>query len=264
MYAFKFKMEFESSDVHISYLPMPHIFERAVFNTLICKGMRAGVFSGDKKKLFEDIAILKPTFFLSVPRLFNKIYDLMRLKISSLPYLKRVLVENAIKAKIFKLRHFGKLESWFYDKVVFNKMKMILGGRVRFMMTASAPIDKDVLDFLKIVFGCNIVEAYGQTEGIGMEFGTNFDDPLCSGNVGGPSINNEFKLVDVPHLDYFTTDKDEKGNPRPRGEIWVRGPNIIPGYFKKEEKNKENFTDDGWLKRVEILECSLFPKELFK
>lgn len=70
--------------------------------------------------------------------------------------------------------------------------------------------------------------------------------------MGGPTLNNEFKLVDVPHLDYYSTDKDEQGNPRPRGEIWVRGPNVIPGYYKKDDKNKETFTEDGWLKSGDI------------
>jgi long-chain acyl-CoA synthetase len=65
--------------------------------------------------------------------------------------------------------------------------------------------------------------------------------------VGGPVVVNEFKLVDCPDLGYTNKDKDEQGNPLPRGELWVRGPNVIPGYFKLDEKNKETFTEDGWL-----------------
>lgn len=66
-------------------------------------------------------------------------------------------------------------------------------------------------------------------------------DPT-SGHVGGPIPHNEYKLVDVPELDYYHTDKDDKGHPKPRGEIWVRGPNIIKGYYLLDEKNKETFT----------------------
>lgn len=55
----------------------------------------------------------------------------------------------------------------------------------------------------------------------------------------------------------MTTDKDESGNLRPRGEIWVRGPNVIPGYFKNEEKTKETFHKDGWLMSGDIAELIL-------
>lgn len=57
----------------------------------------------------------------------------------------------------------------------------------------------------------------------------------------------EFKLVDVPEMNYTSKDVDEKGEPSPRGEIWVRGPGVIPGYYMNDEKNKETFTDDGWV-----------------
>lgn len=63
---------------------------------------------------------------------------------------------------------------------------------------------------------------------------------------------NEFKLIDVPEMKYFSTDKDESGKPCPRGEILARGPNIIPGYYKNDEKNKETFDADGWLRSGDI------------
>lgn len=81
MYGAKNKIEFNDDDVHISYLPMPHILERAVFNMTINYGLKLGVYSGDVKKLLEDIQILRPTFFVSVPRLLNKIHDSLKGKI---------------------------------------------------------------------------------------------------------------------------------------------------------------------------------------
>lgn len=67
------------------------------------------------------------------------------------------------------------------------------------------------------------------------------------GHVGGCIPQNECKLRDVPSMNYFSTDKDEEGNAAPRGEIMVRGGNVIPGYYKNEAKTKETFTEDGWL-----------------
>ncbi len=73
-----------------------------------------------------------------------------------------------------------------------------------------------------------------------------------SGHIGGPFNSVEYKLVDVPEMKYFSTDKDEEGRLSPRGEIWVRGPSIIPGYYKLDAKNKETFSSEGWLKSGDI------------
>lgn len=110
-----------------------------------------------------------------------------------------------------------------------------MGGRVKFIVTGSAPLESKVIDFLKIAFSCPLLEAYGQSEGTGLEFGTTIDDNNSAGHVGGPTVVTEFKLVDVPELEYLSTDKDENGNLRPRGEIWVRGLGIVQGYYKKTE-----------------------------
>lgn len=60
------------------------------------------------------------------------------------------------------------------------------------------------------------------------------------------------KLVDVEQLSYTVKDKDEQGRPTPRGEIWVRGPHVIPGYYKLDEKNRETFTEEGWCKTGDV------------
>lgn len=135
-------------------------------------------------------------------------------------------------------------------------MKKALGGKVRLIITGSAPISPKVLENLKAMFSCPIIEGYGQTEGTAMEFTTMAQDGSC-GHIGGPLPHNEFKLVDVPELDYQSTDKDEQGNSKPRGEIWIRGTNVIPGYYKLDEKNKETFTEDGWMQSGDIGELIL-------
>ena len=81
---------------------------------------------------------------------------------------------------------------------------------MRLMLTASAPIDKDVLDFLKVCFCCPILEGYGQTESAAPVCITWAQDPT-GGHVGGPYRTCEVKLVDVPEMKYTSDDKDESG-----------------------------------------------------
>lgn len=237
-------------DIHISYLPLAHIFERVVLLMIALKGAKYGLFGGDVFKLKEDLAILKPTLFASVPRLFNKFHDTIKAKSAELTGCKSGLYKRAEKSKL-KAVEDGVYTSTIYDALIFNKMKQVLGGNVRFMITASAPLSEPVKKFLKISFCCPFVEGYGQTEGCGGQFMTDFYDPRTD-TVGGPLPMNEFKLIDVPEMKYLSTDKDEQGRLQPRGEILMRGFNIIPGYYKNDEKNAEAFDKEGWLRSGDI------------
>lgn len=95
------------------------------------------------------------------------------------------LVKKAVKAKVYNYHKGRGLSHFAYDGMIFNKLKSILGGRVRVMMTGSAPISSDVLDFLKVCFSCPIIESYGLTETMGCSTMTYMTDPH-SGHVGGP------------------------------------------------------------------------------
>lgn len=130
--------------------------------------------------------------------------------------------------------------------MVFSTAKERLGGRVRVMITASAPISAEVLAFLRCVFCCPIVEAYGQTESCGASFGTKVFDSR-SGHVGMPGIGVEYKLADLPEMGYT---KDTK--PYPAGEILIRGPAIFKGYFKNKALTDETIDKDGWLKTGDV------------
>ena len=78
----KYRFKLNEHDSYISYLPMAHILERCIFNSLIFYQVKVGVYSGDIHLLMEDIKVLKPTIFVTVPRIFNKIYDSINSKLS--------------------------------------------------------------------------------------------------------------------------------------------------------------------------------------
>jgi len=111
---------------------------------------------------------------------------------------------------------------------------------VRLMISGSAPISVDVIDFLKICFCVPIVEGYGLSETSGGSCMSHSNDPR-SGHVGGPAANTKIKLKDIPEMNYYHTDK-----PYPRGEICIKGASVADGYFKNPEKTAETFKD-GWM-----------------
>lgn len=238
-------IEFRPDDVHLSYLPMPHIFEKMIFVCMLYHGARIGMYNGDVQRLKEDLAELKPTFFPSVPRLYSKMYDVINGMFREATGVKKTLIEKALAAKLDHLKKTGSTQHRLWDALVFNKTKAVLGGRVRMCCTGSAPISKEVLDFLKCCFCAPILEGYGQTECTGVVTVTDAADPEA-GHVGGALSQLEVKLEDIPDMDYFSTDIVE-GIPAPRGEVCYRGPGIFKGYFKLPEKTDEAIDKDGWL-----------------
>ena len=239
------------TDIHISYLPLAHIMERVLIHAMILNGWRAGFYQGDVLKLKEDLAELKPTIFVSVPRLYWRFYDLMQSKLSELKGMKMSLANRAIKSKLANLAKTGKCTHCFYDRLVFKKFKAVLGGRVRLCATASAPISKDILDFMKIAFCWPVIEAYGQTELAGASNATDHRD-VTIGHVGGVLPSFYMKLQDVPEMDYFSTDIVD-GFECPRGEVCFKGSPCFVGYFKEpEKKTAETIDSEGWLHTGDI------------
>lgn len=85
-----------TSDVHISYLPLPHVMERCFYMYMTFCGASIGFYRGDPLQLLEDVKILKPTFFISAPRVYNRIYDGVKAKISALTGVKKSFADSAI------------------------------------------------------------------------------------------------------------------------------------------------------------------------
>lgn len=232
-------------DTHISYLPLAHIYEKCNMNFVTYVGGSAGFYGGDPLKLTEDMQILKPTIFPTVPRLLSKVYDTIMSRVEGGGWLKKTLFGWGRSSKVDSYRSSGELHSGIYDKLIFNKLKDLLGGRVKMMITASAPINKDVLDFFKVAFQCQIAEGYGLTE-TGLATITHPKDHL-GGSVGGVGSTAKIKLLDVADMNYLSTDF-----PNPRGEVLIGGGQIFSGYYKNPEKTEEALDADGWVHTGDI------------
>ncbi|XP_030974964.1 long chain acyl-CoA synthetase 6, peroxisomal-like isoform X2 [Quercus lobata] len=238
-------VKFLSSDVYISYLPLAHIYERVNQIATVYNGVAVGFYQGDNMKLMDDVAALRPTIFSSVPRLYNRIYAGILNAVKTSGGLRERLFNAAYNAKKQAILS-GKNASPMWDKLVFNKIRERLGGRVRFMTSGASPLSPDVMDFLKICFGCRVSEGYGMTETSCVISGMDEGDNL-SGHVGSPNPACEIKLVDVPEMNYTSDDQ-----PYPRGEICVRGPIIFKGYYKDEVQTKEVVDEDEWFHTGDI------------
>ena len=243
-------------DTYISYLPAAHSFEQVLVGLSLLYGVRTGFFAGNVLKLTDDIALLKPTLFPSVPRLYNKIYGKIQDKFKAATGLKAWLVNKAVAAKMHYLRAGEGLTHKIYDALVFGKVAAILGGNVRLMVTGSAPIAGDVLEFLKVAFSCPIVEGYGMTESSGASVATIAGDPEI-GHVGGCLQNVKIRLRDIPEMNYLST------NDPPAGEVCFWGPSVMSGYFRNAEKTKEAIPNgDGWLHSGDV--AKIFPNGAIK
>ncbi|XP_074503844.1 long-chain-fatty-acid--CoA ligase 1-like [Sebastes fasciatus] len=224
------------SDVHISFLPLAHMFERVVQSVMIVQGARIGFFQGDIRLLADDLSTLKPTVFPVVPRLLNRMYDKIFGQADT--SLKRWVLEFAYRRKESEIRRGIVRRDSIWDRLIFWKVQASLGGRVRLMITGAAPISPTVLTFLRAAIGCQFYEGYGQTEctaGCTMTMPGEWN----AGHVGAPLPCNSMKLVDVPEMNYLAVNGE--------GEVCVKGPNVFQGYLKDPEKTAEALDADGWL-----------------
>eukprot|EP00347_Sterkiella_histriomuscorum_P011206 403373341 len=244
-------MNTTDKSISLSYLPLAHIFEQCNILKSLIDGSGHGFYSGDPLKLFEDLQVLKPEFFIAVPRILTRIYAKIYEGVRTKGGMAEWLFNKAVETKLHNYKTTGELNHAFYDKVVFKKVRDIFGGNVTAMICGSAALDPKVLQFFRIAMSQQITEGYAQTETTCVGACSHSQDNTF-GHVGIMNPTQKYRLRDVPEMNYYHTD-----NP-PRGELQVFGNSVIKGYFMNPEKTAEIFSEDGWLCTGDV--ASIWPQ----
>jgi len=245
-------MTFDQNEVHYSYLPLAHIMERSVISYLLCYGASTYFSSGEPKKyLAAELAMVKPTFMFAVPRVLAMFRTLIMDNFAKLTGMKKWLAEKGLATKEENFDSDGSITHWFYDRLVFSKVREKFGGRMKCFIVGSAPLPAEIAKSIKILFSCPIVEAYGMTETSGGVVGSSFLDTRNL-DCGGCIRTNMFKLADVPEMNYHSLTTDAEGNHSPTGEICIKGLNITAGYFRDKKNTVAAFDSEGWLRTGDV------------
>lgn len=240
----------DQNDVFLSYLPLAHIFDRVAEEFYLSVGGTIGYWRGDMKGLTDDIAALKPTLFVGVPRVFERIHGAVMGKIKKAGWLPSALFHWAMRHK----RHY--LDKGFpqhkasplFDSLVFSKIKAALGGRCRVIISGGAPLSPHVEQFLQVAMCALVCQGYGLTETMAGACVSLPDSP--GGNVGPPLPGVQLRLESSPELNY-----DALSHP-PRGEVLIRGDIITAGYYKLEDTTREVLEPGGWFHTGDIGEIA--------
>jgi long-chain acyl-CoA synthetase len=231
--------ELSADDVQYLWLPLAHSFGKVLLSAQMAIGFATAV-DGRIDKLVENLAVVRPTFMGGAPRIFEKVHG-------------RVVTmahgEGGAKAKIFdwafrvgtkvsKLRQEGRepggllaLQYGIADKLVFHKLRDRFGGRVRFFISGSAALHRDIAEWFHAA-GILIVEGYGLTETAAGSTVAR-QDRFRFGTVGEPLPGTEIKIAED-------------------GEILIKGPGVMRGYHNLPEQTAEVLTADGWLHTGDI------------
>lgn len=225
---------FEEGDVHLSYLPLAHVYERIGGHFFVMYAGGVISYARSFESLIEDAQVVKPTIFLGVPRVFEKMAQRMNEQLEQSSPLKRSLVrwaQDIGKHCIPYLQQGAPLppllraQSLLAEQLVYQKLRNVLGGKVRTLISAAAPLSPEIQTFFHSL-GFTLLEGYGLTETTAPAT-LNLPGAYKIGTVGKPLPGVEIKIA-----------RDS--------EILIRGENVFGGYFQDPASSKEALKG-GWL-----------------
>ncbi|AEO61871.1 hypothetical protein MYCTH_2141082 [Thermothelomyces thermophilus ATCC 42464] len=214
--------------------------------------LASGISMATSPGLIEDMKILRPSGFMSVPRLFNRINSAIQAATIQADGFKGALSRRVIDTKKANMKlppGQATNKHFLYDRIWTPKVLKAVGlQRARTMVSGSAQLDPDVHQFLRAAFGNNFVQGFGMTETYAV--GTvQLPGDFTTGNIGPPCPSVELCIESVPDYDYTVEDK-----PNPRGELLMRGPVIFREYFRNPEETAKAIEPDGWFHTGDIVE----------
>jgi long-chain acyl-CoA synthetase len=224
----------EGEDVTYLYLPLAHSFALLIQLGSFDLGATLAYWERDPTKILPNLAELKPTYFPSVPRIFEKIYTTATSGMEKAGGLKKAVFDWSIRVggRMREAERAGRKpglllrkQYGFADRKVLSKIRGLFGGNLRMAVSGAAPISPDILRFFDAA-GVLVLEGWGMTE-TSTAATISTPDDFRIGTIGKPFPGCEVGIADD-------------------GEILVRGPNVFQGYYKNEEATREAIVD-GWL-----------------
>lgn len=230
---------FNQEDVLLSYLPLCHSFERMAgyYTATACGATIAYAESIDTVR--DNLVEVRPTVVTSVPRLFERFYNQIQKQFDSVSPFERKVFDWAldIGRRYVKARRFGVVSPFLEarhriaDKLVYQKLKARVGGRIRFFVSGGAALAREFGEFFEAL-GIKIIEGYGLTE-TSPVITVNPIDDYKFGTVGKSIPGVEVKIA-------------------PDGEILTRGPHVMKGYWNDRVATREAIESDGWFHTGDI------------
>ena len=224
----------DKEDIYLSFLPLSHSFERTIGQFFMLLAGATIAYAGSIRTVAADMKEVHPTVMLGVPRFYEKLYTRVVDAVEDAPALRKKLFYWAMHIGR-KAREIGadgggvgiilRLQLKLAEKLVFAKLKKRLGGRLHFFVSGGAPLAQDIVEFF-LDAGVQILEGYGLTE-YSPVIAVNRFNSIRPGTVGIPVPGCEVKIADD-------------------GEVMVKGPSVMLGYYNDEEATM-NVMRDGWL-----------------
>jgi len=260
-YSFTARIGLKSDDVYLGYLPLAHIFEMSVEFAALATGASIGYACPKtltQKGAYPTGALehYSPTLLVGVPKVWDIIKKGAEAKIAASKPIAKFLVQTAFEARKFAIA--CGWDTPLFKALVFKKFSKLVGGKLRLAGSGGGPLNSEVQIFIRTAFGCHLGQGYGLTETVASLSMQELDDLTC-GSVGPPNNCVQVKLKSTPEITdkagvpYLSSDKhDVDGNLiYGRGEILVKGANLLVGYYKMPEETKKVF-EDGYFRTGDV------------